>query len=80
MCDTYTIGRSQTKCNLTISRDTALSGLHCTLISNNGKIFIRDEKSTNGTFVNGVPILGNFELNQDDIILLGSYEYRISWK
>lgn len=78
--DTYTIGRSASRCNLAMPKDTALSGLHCTLLVQNGKIFLRDEKSTNGTFVNGVPITGKFELNQDDTILLGSYEYRITWK
>ena len=78
--DTYTIGRSESKCGLALPKDTALSGVHCTLLAKSGKIFIRDEHSTNGTFVNGVPISGNFQLNQDDVILLGSYEYRISWK
>ena len=78
--DTYTIGRSSTCSKLSISKDTALSSLHCTLISENGKIFIRDEKSMNGTFINGVPVFGNYALNQDDVILMGSYEYRISWE
>lgn len=78
--DTYTIGRSESKCRLALPKDTALSSVHCTLLVKNGKIFIKDEHSTNGTFVNGVPISGNFQLNQDDVILLGSYEYRISWK
>ena len=80
LVDTYTVGRSESKCNLAMPKDTALSGLHCTFIASENKIFIRDEGSTNGTFVNGVPISGKFELNQDDIILLGSYEYRISCK
>ena len=78
--DSYTIGRSGSKSKLAMPNDTALSSLHCTLIAKNGKVYLRDEHSTNGTFVNGVPISGNFELNQDDVILLGSYEYRISWK
>lgn len=78
--DTYTIGRSESKCRLALPKDTALSSVHCTLFVKNGKIFLKDEHSTNGTFVNGVPISGNFQLNQDDVILLGSYEYRISWK
>lgn len=76
----YTIGRSASKSKLAFPKDTALSGLHCTLLSRNGKVLLRDEKSTNGTFVNGVPIEGQFELHQDDVILLGSYEYRITWK
>ncbi len=79
LTDQITIGRSASKSSLPIS-DTALSGLHCSLLKKDGMIMIKDEGSTNGTFVNGVPIEGNFELHQDDIILLGSYEYRITWK
>ncbi|MBQ6441353.1 MAG: FHA domain-containing protein [Lachnospiraceae bacterium] len=77
--DPITIGRSASKSSLVI-KDTALSGLHCTILGKDGMVMIKDEGSTNGTFVNGVPIEGNFELHQDDIILLGSYEYRITWK
>lgn len=79
LTDQITIGRSASKASLPIS-DTALSGLHCSLLRKDGMVMIKDEGSTNGTFVNGVPIEGNFELHQDDIILLGSYEYRITWK
>ncbi len=77
--DQVTIGRSASKSSLVI-KDTALSGLHCSLLNKDGMLMLKDEGSTNGTFVNGVPIEGNFELHQDDIILLGSYEYRITWK
>ncbi len=80
LSDKYTIGRSAGKSKLAFNDDTALSGLHCTIFVKNGEIFIRDEKSTNGTFVNGVPISGEFKMSQDDTILIGSYEYRITWK
>ncbi len=76
----YTIGRSASKSKLAITSDSALSGLHCSLLTEDNRVFIRDEKSMNGTFVNGVPIDGKFELHQDDVVLIGSYEYRISWK
>ena len=78
--DSCTIGRNEEKCSLVLAKDTALSGVHATLLVEADRVYIRDEKSTNGTFVNGIPISGKFELSQDDIILLGSYEYRISWK
>ena len=78
--DSYTIGRSAVKSRLSMPDDQALSGLHATLIQKDGHLFIRDEKSMNGTFVNGVPISGEFELHQDDILLMGSYEYRVSWE
>lgn len=76
----YTLGRSAAKSKLAFADDTALSGVHCSLFARGKRVFIKDEQSTNGTFVNGVPISGQFELSQDDTILIGSYEYRISWK
>lgn len=76
----YIIGRNSSQSSLALSDDGALSGKHCSLVAKANRLYIMDEKSTNGTFVNGVPISGNFELSQDDIILIGSYEYRISWK
>lgn len=75
----YSIGRSASKADLAFSNDNALSGKHCTLFVKDGHIFIRDEGSTNGTFVNGVAISGQFKVEQDDVILIGSYEYRIVW-
>ncbi len=76
----FTIGRSASKSKLAFPDDTALSGLHCTLLSKENHLYIKDNDSTNGTFVNGVPVSGQHELEQDDTILIGSYEYRISWK
>ena len=74
------IGRSATQSKMAMTDDTALSSVHCSLSTKGNRLFIKDEKSTNGTFVNGVPISGQFELSQDDIVLIGSYEYRVSWK
>ncbi|XME04133.1 FHA domain-containing protein [Lachnospiraceae bacterium C1.1] len=80
LSDRYTVGRSTGKSKLAFSDDTALSGLHCSFFVKKNEVFIKDENSTNGTFVNGVPIQGEFKLSQDDTILIGSYEYRITWK
>jgi hypothetical protein len=77
--DKYTIGRSASKSKLAISNDSALSGLHCTIFVKNKRIYIKDEGTTNGTFVNGVPITGEFELESGDTLIIGSYEYRITW-
>lgn len=73
------IGRKK-GCQLCLESDTALSGIHCTIFYKEGNVYVRDEESTNGTYVNGVPIVGQFKLEKADIILIGSYEYRISWE
>ena len=80
VADSCPIGRSASKAKLSFPEDTALSGIHCTLFVKEKKLFIRDENSTNGNFVNGVPVNGPLELQQDDTILIGSHEYRITWK
>ena len=79
LTDKYTIGRSSTKSKLSFSNDAALSGLHCTMFVKNKKIYIKDEGTTNGTFVNGVPITGEYALENGDTIIIGSYEYRVTW-
>lgn len=73
-----TIGRDK-NCQLSLSNDTALSGRHCSLLYRGSSVYVRDEGSTNGTFVNGVPIVGEYKLEMDDILLIGSSEYRITW-
>lgn len=73
------IGRNKS-CQLVFENDTALSGVHCSIIYRDGYVFVRDEDSTNGTYVNGVPIVGEYKVEMDDILLLGSSEYRIVWE
>lgn len=70
-----TIGRGS-DCGLVLD-DSMVSGKHCTLYEESGKVFIEDNGSTNGTIVNGIKIGGRTELQSGDLILLGSDEYRI---
>lgn len=70
------IGRKGT-CDLSFANDAGLSGIHCYLFSRDKKIYIQDNNSTNGTFINGVPIAGEFIVESGDILLAGSAEYKI---
>lgn len=79
ICKECKFGRSKEKCDYAISEDKSLSSLHCTFIYRNKKVYLRDEKSTNGSFINGIPIEGEHELLQDDVIYIGSYKYRVMW-
>lgn len=76
--DKAVIGRDKS-CQLSFSNDTAMSGKHCSIICRSGSVYVRDEKSTNGTYVNGVPIVGEFKVEKDDILMIGSSEFRITW-
>src|SRR5262249_39349286 len=48
-----------------------ISKRHCALIQRDGKVFIRDFDSTNGTLVNDQPIKGEAELQHDDQLKIG---------
>ena len=77
--ESLTMGRNPELAVFSLPEDKSLSGLHCTFYYRNGSLFLEDNNSTNGTYVNGVPIKGIIRLNRDDILLIGSYEYRICW-
>lgn len=74
-----TIGRNGKADIILDAKDKKLSGVHCALKWENGKIYIRDLNSMNGTYVNGVPIrqLGRVAVHKGETVTLGSYEYRI---
>ena len=55
--DIFVIGKSQTGVDYTITGNSAISRVHCTIIRHNGAYYIRDEHSTNATYVNGDQVL-----------------------
>ena len=73
------LGRSPEKADYAYPEDRHMSGVHCALTCFDGKLFIYDLGSTNGTQVNGVPITKPYILNCDDIIHIGSSEFRVHW-
>src|SRR5437764_7404431 len=48
-----------------------ISKRHCALIQREGKVFVRDFDSTNGTLVNDQPVKGEIELHHDDQLKVG---------
>jgi pSer/pThr/pTyr-binding forkhead associated (FHA) protein len=63
------IGRDPTHSTLIISEPT-ISKVHCHIYTRDNKIFIKDNDSTNGTFVNNNKIVES-ELKSTDVIFLG---------
>lgn len=72
------IGRSS-ECNLAISDDEEISKRHCELTMEGNYVMISDLNSTNGTFVNGVPVKTGHLLKTGDLLLLGRTELRITF-
>jgi hypothetical protein len=63
------IGRDPAQAEIAIP-ELIVSKLHCTLYLKNNEVFIKDNDSTNGTFVNGKEI-HNQKLDDNDLITLG---------
>ena len=55
----------------------AISKQHCGVFARDGKLFVRDYGSTNGTFVNGEQVAGEREITNHDRLKVGPLEFTI---
>jgi len=74
-----TIGRKKSA-DLVIADDNQVSGLHCKLWMEGQQMYIEDLDSTNGTFLNGIPVTVKQHVKPEDTLHIGAFEYRISWE
>ena len=72
----FIIGRDP-QCNLRPA-SAVISKRHCAVLIKEAKVFVRDFDSTNGTFVNNVPVKGEAPLNNEDILKIGPLEFKVS--
>jgi pSer/pThr/pTyr-binding forkhead associated (FHA) protein len=74
----FVIGRDP-QCHLRPA-SAMISKRHCALVQRDGKAYIQDFGSTNGTFVNEQPIKGEVELHNNDQLKVGPllFEVRIT--
>ena len=63
------IGRDPAQSDIAIP-ELIVSKLHCTIYFKDDEVYIRDDRSTNGTFVNGQP-MEQQKLDDNDMITLG---------
>ena len=75
--DRTTFGRRKT--NDVIFSDISISGEHGFITVENDKIYVEDNDSTNGTYINGKRINEKTEISSGDVITLGQMEYRIGF-
>lgn len=54
-----------------------ISKRHCAVLLRNGKVYVRDFDSTNGTFVNNAPVQGEKELQDTDQLKVGPLDFRV---
>ena len=65
--------------NEIVINDDLVSGRHCSITNENGVMYIEDMMSTNGTILNGILINSKSEIRNNDILMLGNNEYRVSF-
>ena len=56
--------------------DRYASGIHARVFSREGRFFVEDMNSTNGTLLNGATLRGEAELIDGDTIQIGDTEFR----
>lgn len=71
----FTLGRSRT--SDIIINSPVVSSHHCEFLENGGLLFLRDNGSTNGTFVNGKRITHDTLIAEGDLIEIGETFFRI---
>ncbi len=71
----FLIGRDP-QCHLRPA-SPVISKRHCALLTKNGRVFLRDFDSTNGTFVNDERVENQRELKNGDVLKIGPVVFRV---
>ena len=71
-----TIGMDSNECDVLLGNDSAVSSKHAVIMYRDGVFQVRDNDSTNGTYVNGSDIFGKgaVVLNKGDKVRVGGTE------
>lgn len=70
------IGRKKGICDIALDYEKTVSGKHCEIFVRDGKFYIKDLQSSNGTYVNGSKVLTESEIISGNILKLGRLEMR----
>ena len=70
------IGRKQEYCNIVLDYDKSVSGRHCQIEVCDGRFYLQDLQSANGTYVNGDKVLIETEIFSGNILKLGRLQVR----
>lgn len=73
----FSIGKSKSKADYPLEDNPAISRVHCIIVQKNGVNYIRDNHSTNHTFLNGVELEPDKEmlLKHKSVIQMGDEEF-----
>lgn len=75
--DNFKVGRQRNAVDYCIADNTAVGRVHAIFVSKNGVTYLKDNNSTNGTFINNVRVKTNSEtqISSGDKIVLGDEEF-----
>ena len=71
------IGRKSAEANLIIDYDKSVSGKHCVICEKQGKFYVRDLQSSNGTKVNDAFVLSEVEIYSGCILTIGRLAMKV---
>lgn len=71
-----TVGRKQGMSDIVLDYEKSVSGKHCEISVRDGKFYLKDLQSANGTYVNGSKVLSETEIFSGNIIKLGRLEMK----
>ncbi len=72
----FIIGRDP-QCNLRPA-SAMISKRHCAILVKGSQVFVRDFESTNGTFVNEVPVKGEVPVKDEDTLRVGPLLFQVA--
>lgn len=75
--DTVTIGRKAEEADIVINYEKSVSARHCRISVRDGKFYVEDLDSSNGTLINGIPVREEMELYSESILSLGRLELKV---
>ncbi|MCM1271987.1 MAG: FHA domain-containing protein, partial [Clostridium sp.] len=73
----FSIGKSKTKADYSIEDNPAISRVHCIIVQKEGVNYIKDNNSTNHTYLNGVELAPGKEhlLKNKTLVQMGDEEF-----
>ena len=74
------VGRKADQCDIVFDYEPSVSGAHCELSERDGRFYVRDLKSANGTFLNGGKVTEETELSSGSVLRMGRLELRFDVK
>lgn len=73
------VGRSRENVDVYITDNTSIGRVHAALYLRNGRVFVEDQNSRNGTFLNGHRVIGQEELVPGASLRLSNEEFEITF-